>query len=101
MQPTEPDAIEIGDIVAIDCVDWSIYSEQHARVQPYSVVKAIVYGEVIARTDDGEGVVIAPQVFRDGDLRFTLVVPVVTIKRCFVLAKRGELDEENTNAKNI
>lgn len=88
----EGEIINVGDIVAIDCVDWGSYADQHSRAEPFSITKAMVYGEVIAHTQDGEGVVIAPQVFDDSDVRFTLVVPLCTVKRFFVLTTRAELE---------
>lgn len=89
----EGEFVNIGDIVALDCVDWGSYAEQHSRSEPFEIVKAMVYGEVIAHTADGEGVVVAPQVFDGGDVRFTLVVPYCTIKRFFVLMTRMQLDD--------
>ena len=88
----EGEIINIGDIVALDCVDWGSYEAQHSRKEPFTIVKAMVYGEVIAHTDDGEGIVVAPQVFEEGDVRCTLVVPYCTIKRFYVLTTRKELD---------
>ena len=92
-QPLAEGAIvNIGDIVAIDCVDWGSYADQHDRRQDFTIVKAMVYGEVIAHTADGEGVVVAPQCFHSGEVRFTLVVPWCTIKNFYVLTTRKELD---------
>lgn len=88
----EGDIVNVGDIVAIDCVDWGSYAEQHSRKEPFTIVKAMVYGEVIAHTEDGEGIVVAPQCFRSGDVRYSLVVPFCTIKNFYVLTTRSRLD---------
>jgi hypothetical protein len=90
---SEGEIVNIGDIVAIDCVDWGSYAAQHSRSEPFKIVEAMVYGEVIAHTADGGGVVVAPQVFDGGDVRFTLVVPYCTIKRFFVLTTRKQLED--------
>jgi hypothetical protein len=86
----EGDEICIGDVVAVQAVDWGMCGDQHQRETAFKIVHAMVYGEVIAHTADGEGIVIAPQVFRDGDVRCTLVIPYVTIKKLWVLAEQED-----------
>lgn len=84
------DSHPVGEIVAIECVDWGLYPEQHSRNGPFSIIKAMIYGEVVGHTEDGEGIVIAPQVFVDGDVRCALVIPWVTIRRFFVLCNKDD-----------
>lgn len=85
----------IGDIVAVRAVDWGSYAEQHSRREPFEIVIGMIYGEVIAYTEDGVGVAIAPQVFDGGDVRFTLVVPWCTVQQCFIMATRAELERDD------
>jgi hypothetical protein len=85
------DSVDVGTIVAVQAYDWGMYNDQHPRVDAYKIVKATVYGEVIGHTADGDGLVIAPQVFEEGDVRCTLVIPWCTVRRIYMLGTKDEL----------
>jgi hypothetical protein len=75
--------VSVGDIVCVYALDWAILSEQTVRNINWDVVRGKVYGELIAITEDG--LVVASQVFDDGGVRSTLVIPKVCIKSVTVL----------------
>lgn len=83
-----PAGVHVGDVLCVSAVDWGIYTEQTSINAKYSIVHATIYGEVIYVDDDCFA--IAPQVFRDGDARCTLVVPFVCVSRVEVLKRAGE-----------
>lgn len=75
--------VKVGDVVAIRAVDWAVYNEQVARDYDWRIVQATIYGQVVAIRDGG--MAIASQVFDEGDVRNTLVIPLVCIQSIAVL----------------
>lgn len=80
-----PEGVHVGDVLAVEAVDWGIHTEQTPLDGKYRIVHATLYGEVIYVSE--EGFALAPQVFVDGDARCTLVVPFVCVKRVEILKK--------------
>lgn len=80
---TGPDAIRVGDVLAVNAVDWAIHTEQTTRDHAYKIIHGDLYGQVIAVSD--EGFTLAPQVFQDGDVRCALVIPFVCVKSVDIL----------------
>lgn len=75
--------VKVGNVLAVTAVDWAMHAEQTARDHDYRIITGTLYGEVVAVSDDGFA--LAPQVFHDGDVRCTLVVPFVCVKHVEVL----------------
>lgn len=75
--------VKVGNVLAVTAVDWAMHAEQTARDHDYRIITGTLYGEVVAVLDDGFA--LAPQVFHDGDVRCTLVVPFVCVKHVEVL----------------
>lgn len=80
---TGPGGVHVGDVLAVHAVDWAIYTEQTPDTHEFKVVHGVIYGQVVAVTDDGFA--LAPQVFQDGDVRCTLMIPFVCVSSIEVL----------------
>jgi len=83
--------MEIGSIVCIDAIDWAMYNTQSDPDEEYKLVRGLLYGEVVKYVSNGEGVLITPQRFEEGDIRCSLSIPLTAIKSVRVLATRGEM----------
>lgn len=77
----------LGDVVAVDAVDWSLITGEHDRGAGFSIVRGRLFGEVIVVND--EWITLAPQVFSAGGVRCALSIPWVTIMRVVILEKAG------------
>lgn len=74
----------IGDIVAVEAVDWGMVNHQTERDDPaHTIVRGRLYGEVIVCND--EWITLAPQTFSDGGVRNSLSIPWVTISTVVIL----------------
>lgn len=80
-----PEQVHVGDVVKVQAVDWAIHEGQVSRHLPFAPVRGTNYGEVIAV--DADGLTIAPQVFTDGQVRYPLTMPLVTIELVEILAR--------------
>lgn len=80
----------VGDIVAINAVDWGYEEGQHAASSAFDIVRARIYGQVVIVND--EWITIAPQVFDGGDVRCALSIPWVTVSLLIVLERAHSLD---------
>lgn len=79
---------QVGDVVAINAVDWGYEDDQLAASSDFSIVRARIYGEVILCND--EWITVAFQVFDGGDVRCTLSIPWVTVTHIVILGANIE-----------
>lgn len=80
----------IGDIVAINAVDWGYEEGQFPAVSAFDIVRARVYGQVVLVND--EWITLAFQVFDGGDVRCVLSIPWVTVSQLVILERAHSLD---------
>ena len=66
-------------IVSIYAVDWGTYYEQVSRNTDFKIVKGWVHGQVVK--EEEEYLVIAQEVFDEGDVRIVVTIPKVCIIR--------------------
>ena len=89
--------MEPGDIVAVDAVDWALYSPQSTVDEEYKIVRGLLYGEVVKYVSGGEGVLITSQRFECGDIRGSMAIPISAIRSVRVLASRREMQQRKHN----
>ena len=80
----------IGDVCAIDAVDWGSYEgAQLPTSMHFSIVYATIYGKIVAVDDDQ--IVLAMQVFFTGGIRGVLAIPWVTVTKVVILERVDEI----------
>ena len=86
MAAPSPSNVVVGDMVRVQAVDWALYAEQLSPEHEFSIVTGTIYGQVVAWAKGG--IVIAPQVFESGDVRYAITIPFVCIETIDILQVR-------------
>lgn len=78
----------LGDVVAVDAVDWGFEGEQLPANSDFAIVYGTIYGKVIKCTDTQ--ITLAFQVFHGGDVRSVLSIPWVTVTKITILERGND-----------
>lgn len=79
----------LNSIVAVRAVDWGMETEQYPATAGFTIVRGVVYGQVIKCND--EFISVAMQVFDGGDVRFVLSLPWRTVEEVTILEHAEEM----------
>lgn len=84
IDPEHSRNVPIGSVVAIEAVDWGMWSEQTTPDDSgLTIVRGTLYGQVVFCND--EWVTLAHQVFETGDVRWCISIPWVTVTQVTIL----------------